>query len=45
MLQLIKRWLNAKKAETELQCLDDRMLKDIGINRGDIKWIVRHQKR
>ena len=45
MLRLVKKWLNAKKTEFELQCLDDRMLKDIGISRGDIKWIARHQKR
>jgi uncharacterized protein YjiS (DUF1127 family) len=28
--------------ERQLEGLDDRMLKDIGISRSDIRWAVRH---
>lgn len=37
--------LERRRAENELLTLDDRMLKDIGIDRGGIKWAVMAERR
>lgn len=37
--------LERRRAETDLMALDDRMLKDIGIDRAGIKWAVMATKR
>jgi uncharacterized protein YjiS (DUF1127 family) len=31
-----------REAEAQLQCLDDRMLKDLGIGRSEIRRVVRY---
>jgi uncharacterized protein YjiS (DUF1127 family) len=36
----LRRWHRRRKAIAELGALDDRMLKDIGIGRGDIRGLV-----
>jgi len=36
----VKRRRKIQKAYNELQSMDDDMLNDIGISRGDIEWIV-----
>ena len=41
MFRRIRRWLITRKAENELRGLDDKALRDLGINRGMIKYIVR----
>jgi uncharacterized protein YjiS (DUF1127 family) len=40
-----RRWHKRRKAIAELGALDDRMLKDIGIGRGDIRGLVDAQLR
>ena len=35
--------MRARRADSELACLDDRMLRDIGINRSDIEQAVRRR--
>lgn len=37
--------LESRRAESELMELDDRMLKDIGIDRAGIKWAVKTEMR
>lgn len=39
-----KEYFSIIRAERELQLLDDRMLADIGINRGEISEVVRSGK-
>ena len=34
-------WLERKAAARELHALDDRTLKDIGVSRSEIEWVVR----
>ncbi|MBX9772897.1 MAG: DUF1127 domain-containing protein [Xanthobacteraceae bacterium] len=34
-------WVRRRAAVAQLRALDDRMLKDIGLNRGDIETAVR----
>jgi uncharacterized protein YjiS (DUF1127 family) len=41
----LRRWHRRRKAIAELGALDDRMLKDIGIGRGDIRGLVDAQLR
>ena len=36
----LKRWYQKQVATAELMSLDDRLLKDIGLNRGDIPKVV-----
>jgi len=37
----LKEFVAISQAERELRLLDDRMLEDIGLNRGDITYAVR----
>lgn len=41
----LRRWHRRRRAIAELGALDDRMLKDIGISRGDIRGLVDAQFR
>ena len=36
---------NTSRAAARLAAMDDRMLKDIGISRGEIEYVVRHGRR
>jgi len=40
MFKRIKAWNDRRKSIRELNALDDEMLKDIGISRGEIYWII-----
>ncbi|WP_137392026.1 DUF1127 domain-containing protein [Rhodoligotrophos defluvii] len=40
ILARAKRYLELSRAERELDQLDDRLLADIGLNRGDIRRMV-----
>jgi uncharacterized protein YjiS (DUF1127 family) len=40
-LRRIRHWIQMRQAAAELSSLDDRMLKDIGITRSDIDFVVR----
>ena len=44
-LEGLRHWHNRRKAIAELQSLDDRMLKDIGVSRGAIRELVDAQLR
>ncbi len=44
-LEGLRRWHQRRKAIAELQTLDDRMLKDIGVSRGAIRELVDAQLR
>ena len=37
--RVIRNWL-ARRAVAKLDALDDYMLRDIGVTRGDIRWAV-----
>ncbi len=41
----LRRWHKRRKAIAELSTLDDRMLRDIGISRGEIREVVDAQLR
>jgi uncharacterized protein YjiS (DUF1127 family) len=41
VVALVRRWRDRRRASHELLSLDDRLLKDIGITRGDI-WAAVH---
>ena len=41
----LRHWHQRRKAIAELGALDDRMLKDIGVNRGSIRELVDAQLR
>jgi uncharacterized protein YjiS (DUF1127 family) len=41
LLHRLFGWVRRRAAVAQLQALDDRMLKDIGLNRGDIEHAVR----
>jgi len=43
-LHSAKDYLEVARAERELRLLDDRMLADIGLNRGEITYAVRRGK-
>ncbi len=40
-LASLREFIAISRAERELRHLDDRMLEDIGLNRGDISYAVR----
>ncbi|WP_342641955.1 DUF1127 domain-containing protein [Rhodoligotrophos ferricapiens] len=40
ILARVKRYIELSRAERELDQLDDRLLADIGLNRGDIRRMV-----
>ena len=40
-----RRWRNHRKAVASMQALDERMLKDIGIDRSEIDSVVRELGR
>jgi uncharacterized protein YjiS (DUF1127 family) len=45
LARLSRRWLNmiqTRRALRRLSAADDHMLKDIGVSRGDLEWLVRH---
>jgi len=39
----IRLWRDRRLAITELRSLDDRSLRDVGISRGDIEYVMRHR--
>ena len=41
----LRRWQKRRKAIAELSALDNRMLRDIGISRGEIRDLVEAQLR
>lgn len=41
----IRERIEVWRVTRRLLAADDAMLKDIGISRGDIEWIVRHGRR
>lgn len=45
LLDPVRRWHHARRTYNELMALDDRMLDDIGIRRGDIEAIARGKWR
>jgi uncharacterized protein YjiS (DUF1127 family) len=43
--RLLRRWrslIETRRALRRLSAADDHILKDIGVSRGDIEWLVRH---
>ena len=40
LFRAYRKWRSAKKSIEQLQMMDDHMLKDIGIPRGEIRYIV-----
>lgn len=45
MVRKIRQRIEIWRVTRRLQAADDAMLKDIGISRGDIDWMVRHGRR
>ena len=44
ILKTIRRWRNTTVSRDQLARLDDRMLRDIGIERSDIERVVRQAR-
>jgi uncharacterized protein YjiS (DUF1127 family) len=45
MMRKIRERIEVWRVTRRLLAADDAMLKDIGISRGDIEWMVRHGRR
>ncbi len=45
LVQLIRAYIERREAIRELSMMDDKLLQDIGISRGDIPFAVREGKR
>ena len=43
-LQALGRWLRSRRATAELSRLDDRLLRDIGVSRGEIPALVKRME-
>jgi uncharacterized protein YjiS (DUF1127 family) len=45
LVHIIRAYLERLEAIRELRSMDERQLKDVGVNREDIPFVVRHGKR